>query len=661
MIRPTSPLSLLALVLISVSMAIVEAPTLGAEGMFTQPDAKNHPNLFVWTDTCNVYVWRDGDSALLIDLGDGSVLDKLKTIGVKNVEWVLFTHHHREQCQGAPKLKGLNAKIAGPEAERALFEKPASFRKMKVRLGDRHTIHGTSYVRPPVQPIKLDRGFARMDTFTWRSHEFWCLETKGNSPGAMSYMVNTSKPGAEKNNAQWLAFTGDLMLDGAKLHNWFDSEWDYGFAKGIYALSNSAGLVEGFDPALMLPSHGPTIKNARKQLIEYRKKLATLEKHLVRGYPAMTFSGSIQDPISRPTKVPHLWQVSEHIFKFKGPDFFPNFYLIMADNGHALLIDCGLLNKDFLDKALEGLKKHYGLKQIDAVIPTHMHGDHFLEAPHLRQNWGAQIWALENMADVCEHPEWFDYCAPIQAYGKGIDGVKFDRLFKPGEKLNWQGYKLTVDWMPGQTEFALCVTGMIDGKKVAFTGDNLFGDPTDPTQTGHEAVVAHNSAVLEEGYIYGAEYLSKLKPDILLGGHSYVMDKPAAFIERYRKWSYKMRDAFRALSYKDDYRYMFDPFWVRAQPYRSTVPAGSWKKITVTVRNFRDREQKHRIKIQTPPGIIAEPAVLEGSLAPETRKKFTVQLRATQGAKPGVNIVAFDVTLDGKRYGQWFDCVVEIK
>src|SRR5512137_1010362 len=94
---------------------------------FRQPAAKTIPDLFVWTDTCNVYVLRDGDAALLIDLGDGQVLDHLKEIGVKRVEWVLFTHHHREQCQGASRLKGSGAKVAGPEAERALFERPMDF------------------------------------------------------------------------------------------------------------------------------------------------------------------------------------------------------------------------------------------------------------------------------------------------------------------------------------------------------------------------------------------------------------------------------------------------------------------------------------------------------------------------------------------------------
>src|SRR5687768_3548879 len=116
------------------------------------------PDLYQWTDTCNVYVLKDGDAALLIDLGDGSVLDALKDIGVSRVEWVLFTHHHREQCQGYAKLRhsGLRPKLAASEGERAFFERPASFRTMNPTLNDAFTVYGASYVRPPVEPVPLD-------------------------------------------------------------------------------------------------------------------------------------------------------------------------------------------------------------------------------------------------------------------------------------------------------------------------------------------------------------------------------------------------------------------------------------------------------------------------------------------------------------------------
>src|SRR4051812_34685893 len=112
-------------------------------GAFSRVDPK-FPDLFVWTDTCNVYVVRDQSAALLINCGDGSVVDHLSEIGVQRVEWVLFTDHHREQCQGAPRLRESGVKFGAPEAERELFEQPASFRKMQVSLADKYTIHGSA-------------------------------------------------------------------------------------------------------------------------------------------------------------------------------------------------------------------------------------------------------------------------------------------------------------------------------------------------------------------------------------------------------------------------------------------------------------------------------------------------------------------------------------
>ena len=621
-------------------------------------DAKLDPDLFVWSDACNVYVLRDHDSALLINLGDGSVLDHLSEIGVARVEWVLFTDHHREQCQGAPRLPGTGAKVAAPEAEQALFQHPADFRKMEVGLGDAFTIHGASYVRPPIQPIPVHCAFKTNDTFTWHGREFQCLETRGSSLGGMSYLL--------KQGNSCLAFSGDVMLDGAKMHNWFDTEWDYGFAAGIRALRQSVTNLAALDPTALLPSHGPVVRQAKRQFATYQKNLEILERLYLRGYDVEGGSVAYQDKVSTPTAVSNVVQISPHLFKFKRPNFWPNFGMILADNGRALVVDCGLLDEKFLDTALEGMRQKFGLKAIDAVIITHMHGDHFLEAPHLREKWGAKIWALENMVDKMEHPEWFDYSAPIQAYGKKnadgslMSGAHVDRAFKPGTTFTWEGYRFTVDWMPGQTEFALCLHGQIDGRRVAFTGDNIFGDPDNPAQTGHEAMVAHNSAIFEEGYIYGAEYLKRIKPDLLVGGHSFVMNHPAAFIERYRQWSYEMRAAFRALSNDEDYRYWFDPFWVRAEPCRLALRPGQSGTLSLHVRNFRSHKQAHRIEIHPPPGVVVEPAVLEGRLAPNSRRAFPIRVKISPNAPPGVRIVALDVTLDGKRYGEWFDFTVGV-
>jgi glyoxylase-like metal-dependent hydrolase (beta-lactamase superfamily II) len=632
--------------------------SVGFAGKLIPVDPAFTPDLFVWSDTCNVYILRDHDAALLINLGDGSVLEHLSEIGVKHVDWVLFTDHHREQCQGAARLKATGAQIAGPEAERDLFEKPSEFRKMKVLLEDRFTIHGASYVRPPIQPIRIDRALKPNETFSWGGRDLLCLDTPGTSPGGMSFLL--------KAGAASCVFSGDVILDGAKMHTWFDTEWDYGFAAGIKALRKTVDLLSQLNISRLLPSHGPEVLAPKKQLAEFGMKLKRLEELYVRGYGVEGASVAYQDKVSKPTVVSNVWQLSPHLFKFKRLNFWPNFGLIIADSGHALAVDCGLLDEKFLDAALDGLREHYGLKAIDAVIITHMHGDHFLEAPHLRDKWGAKIWALDNMVDKMEHPERFDYSAPIQAYGKKaangslIEGVHVDRSFKPGESFRWESYRFKVDWMPGQTEFALCLHGDVDGRNVAFTGDNIFGDPDDSTQTGHEAMVAHNSAILEEGYIYGAEFLKRIHPDILVGGHSFVMDHPSAFIERYRQWAYQMRDCFQALSPDPDYRYWFDPFWVRAEPYRVGLQPGRTEIVSLHVRNFRRHKQTHHIEIHLPPGIIAEPPVLNGVLAPNSVGSFPIRVKAESNTTPGVRIVALDVTLDDMRYGERFDFVVGV-
>lgn len=607
-------------------------------------------DVYLFPDICNVYVIKSGELGLLIDLGSGDVLDHIKEIGITKIEWVLFTHHHREQTQGYPRLKGTGAKVAVPEVEKALFENPLSFRKMAPALSDAFTVHGASYVRPGITPIKVDKTFAKMDDFTWQGIELWCIETAGNSPGSLSYIT--------KKNGEWIAFTGDVMLQGSKLHTWFDTEWDYGFSKGIYALYNSLGQLEGYPLKKMLPSHGPVIEDPLPQLQALRNTLREFNKLYLRGWEVFTFAGADQDRVSKPTAVPHVWQVSKHLFKFRGPEFWPNFHMILADNGHALVVDCGLFKKEFLDKSIELMKERLGLKQIDVVLVTHMHGDHCLEAPHLRDAHGAKIWTMNRVVAPVSRPLHFDYCAQVNTYGKGIDSMTFDRVFQEGDTFTWEGFKLTVDWMPGQTEFALCLHGNIDGKKVAFTGDNIFGSSSDPNQNGHEAVVARNSCILEEGYIYAAKYLKKLQPDLLLGGHSWAMAEPAKLIDRYLADALKLKEYFEKLSFEKDYRWMYDPYWVRMEPYRVVLGKNNATEARLLMRNFEPEPISMKVEIVLPDGFKAEPAVISTMVAGDSATSLPIKISCTGETTKGLHLAALDVTRKGKRAGQLFDFIL---
>ena len=121
-----------------------------------------------------------------------------------------------------------------------------------------------------------------------------------------------------------------------------------------------------------------------------------------------------------------------------------------------------------------------------------------------------------------------------------------------------------------------------------------------------------------------------------------------------------MRDVFRELSSEKDYRYWFDPFWVRAEPYRATLKPDKTTEFQLEVRNFQGTRQKHRIEIHTPAGVRADPSFLEGAIAAESRRSFPIRLHASPEARAGVQLIAFDITLDGRRYGERFDMIVDV-
>jgi glyoxylase-like metal-dependent hydrolase (beta-lactamase superfamily II) len=611
-------------------------------------------DVFLHRSTCNVYVVRDGESAILFNLGDGSVLDRLKDIGVKRVDWVIFTDHHREQCQGIARLNREVTKVAAPKEELALFETPLEFRKWRPSLGDAHTVHGASYVRPPAQPIKVDRTLSDGETFSWNGRDFLCLNTPGHSPGGMTFLTGDGE--------NRLAITGGLMHDGACMTNWYDTEWDYGFAKGLDALIATVEKLSGQKPALALPSQGRVIKKAEEQLKAYHKKLFDFRPDYLRGYPVQNLTQRTRpDPHVKPTPIKNIVQVTPHLYKFGDELAGKNFSILIADSGHALLLDCGLFSELLLNDLVKEMQTHLGLKQIDALWINHMHGDHFTLGAVLKKRYGTKIWTLDKIADKVENPLRYDYCALITSYNPEYEGLPVDRPLRDGEVVEWEGYKLHIDWMPGQTEFGNCLWLELDGKRIAFTGDNLFGDPSDPAQNGHEAVVARNSAIFEEGYLLGSRYLRDLKPDIVMGAHNVLMANPAAFLDRYHEWSKRIIARYKDLLPDPNYEYQFDPFWVSAYPYRVDLQQERTQEVTITVRNHRDREQKHHIALRLPLGITADPPVLDGTVPPKSREHYKVKLTADPNRAPaGLLMVPFDITLDDTHHGELFDFLLQV-
>jgi hypothetical protein len=140
------------------------------------------------------------------------------------------------------------------------------------------------------------------------------------------------------------------------------------------------------------------------------------------------------------------------------------------------------------------------------------------------------------------------------------------------------------------------------------------------------------------------------------------MTNPTAFVERYHAWSKRIIEHYKNLLPDEHYEYGFDPFWVSAYPYRVDLSGPAAQEVAVTVRNFRDRSQRHHIRLKVPPGITAEPAVLEGAVAAKSRETYKVRLTADPAVvPPGLQIVPFDITLDDTRRGERFDFLLQAR
>src|SRR4029077_9669405 len=122
-----------------------------------------------------------------------------------------------------------------------------------------------------------------------------------------------------------------------------------------------------------------------------------------------------------------------------------------------------------IEHHLDELRDSYGVERVEVVIPTHIHDDHTCGIPYLQRHQGTECWALDQVAQVLRDPA--AWASTSCVFPKPI---RIDREVRDGTTLEWRGYELRFDHAPGQTEFHSVVSTTIDGRRVAFTGDNLF-------------------------------------------------------------------------------------------------------------------------------------------------------------------------------------------
>ena len=523
-------------------------------------------HLYRFIDTCNVYLLTDGAAGLLIDAGSGAVLDHIHEAGVRQVEWVLHTHHHRDQCWGTPHLRHHDARVAVPEYERHLFEQAELFwqtRRTFDNYNDRNTFFAAG------ADVSVDALLEDYETFRWRGFEFFVLPAKGHTLGSSALLVRV--------DGRLIAFTGDLLTAGGKLYQLHAMEYTYGCMEGVLFTMQSIQALRKRGPEQCLPSHGEPVEDVGGDIGRLERRLMECVR-LGRG---MRIAGrdSIPETVFLPES--RLIPLSRHLL-WGGVWTCSNFYVVLSESGKALFVDYGhafwahmhtgsdhdgFESMRFVEHHLDELREEYGVTAFDLVVPTHIHDDHTCGIPYLQKQHGTQCWALEEVGQVLADPA--AWASTPCTFPKPI---RIDRWLKDGERFRWEEYEFEIHFAPGQTEFHSVYAGMIDGRKVAFTGDNYF--VAEVVAGGKMEMLPYQTTVLRNSFQLGmhrrcADVMRRIAPELICPGHRDVLLCFKKDLDTYCDFIARKEQVFRDLVAEPADQFI-DLFWARLLPYVQT-------------------------------------------------------------------------------------------
>ncbi|MBI3682282.1 MAG: MBL fold metallo-hydrolase [Acidobacteria bacterium] len=601
-------------------------------------------SLWVFADTCNVYVVRAGNRCVLIDFGSGKILDHLREMGVTQVDWVLHTHHHRDQCQGDYRAVERGIPIAVPAHERHLFADAENFWR------NRRVFH-LYYVRNDfntiTENIPAARALADYSMFRWEQGkmDFFVLPTPGHTLGAITLLASV--------DGKKTAFSGDLVYAPGKIATLFDTQVNYGGAEGIDLGIYSLARLREQKPSLVCPSHGEPLAGPDSGIAETIRRLTDYYRFQ---------TGNDPSEENRPYAVsPHL------ICHYQTTS---SFYAIVSNSGKAMFIDYGSASGmhfgnferatattdriRFVEHNIDNLKRNFGVKSVDVAMPSHMHDDHMNGFPHLKRHHGTKVWCYQNMVDVFQNPRGHNLGCILG------EPFQVDRAFRHGEKFRWEEFEFEMTHSPGHTEYQMALFVTIDGNRVAFTGDAFFPNPRNDGTMRHNLIFRNH--VENDSHMKSIRNLIDHEPSLIAPGHgrAYPVDK-AIMLATEQKLRRQQQFFFDLLP-EGETDFGLDPSWVKIYPYQMLIAPGATQQAEVRVQNYRPGPMKVEVALITPSEWRVEPDVLEFEVPAKGhgKKSFTIAIPKGWSAPSPRLAIAADVRAGGRYLGQITEAVVDL-
>ncbi len=606
------------------------------------------PHLLVYHGPVNVGIVRDGDRALLIDCGDGSVAEALGPLGIRQVQQLVFTHHHRDQACGAQRFTADGAKVGVPAEEQPWFGQPmdywdndekylwkvyASFRPHSLML---------------VDPLEVDEAYSDGHSFEFGPAKVRVLATPGHTEGSVSYVVEV--------DGRRVVFSGDAICgegqvwDVYSLQNGFEKGGRriggyHGFMGDRWRLVESLGEIARQRPAAIVPSHG-TLMHEPARAID---TLATRFEQCYENYVAISalrhyFPELFTDYEGRPGQMP----IRPGIEPPECLRHFGTTWMLVSESGHAFVMDIGSVG------IFQQLKQRLAdgeIKSVEGLWVTHYHFDHTAGIPDFQQEFDVPCIADRRLADVLTNPTaWRLPCVDPRP-------ITVHKPTRDGESWQWREFKLTAYFLPGQT--------LYHGGLLAESGDlRMFFVGDSHTMAGIDDYCAQNRNFLGRGvgFQYCLDLIEKLRPTHIFNCHVNdaftFMPEELAFM---RENLDQREELFGQLVPWEHANFGLDPTWLRAFPYTQQAQPGSEVSIKLVVTNHANGSRPVRYRAVMPKalgGVAGEWQKAE--VAAKTEAELPLRWTLPADLKPGRYVVPIDVVFAGRSLPQFTEAIVDV-
>lgn len=597
------------------------------------------PRAAVYHDVVNVGIIQRNGKALLIDSGEGSILRAAKELGIGSIDWVLYTHHHRDQCSGAPLLKKAGVKIAVPAAEARFFRDATQFWLEADDLIDhRYCFRPDLFVlRSSVAP---DRELAPGEIFEWDGIAIRVLPTPGHTDGSVSYVATV--------DGQTIAFTGDLIYGPGQIWEFYSLQkgfpgmnTDYhGFGGAVADVEKSLDSVLALKPTVLVPSHGKIISNPPEAVRLLRKNVDAMMDNF------LTLAGwRIDYPRVRPEREVPMFP---RLPAVKSPTWIhrtiqTSAYL-QAEDKSIFLLDAGY--PPIVDE-IDRLARSETISGVDAIWVSHYHDDHVESVNAIRRKYAAKVYAQAELRDVLEHPR--AYLMPCVF----PESIHVDYVIQEGEVINWKGFKLTGYYFPGQTIYHDALLIEKDGTRLFVTGDSMTNFAIDDYCSYNRNVIGKGG-----GYERCLRLLMQVKPDLMWAAHYGPLPVTQQYLQKALRLVEEREKLGVALFPWDDPNFSLDPGWVRAYPYRQNVFRGQPVAFEARIYNYSESPKTASVELRAPPGwnlpkpeTIIIPAKSEG----------TIRFTAVSAAHPPLRreVLGLAVHFDQRDLGEIAEAIVD--